>query len=262
MAQAITRMQIIKPISFFADDEICSKCSDLDDKLRSLAAVSPFKKSNTSLEMLAANWLHENYSGDLTEAFSWSHLAKLSQAAPRSFADLRDRHDCLNDLEQKILDYKNRRITKQDICQIAGVAIGIPEQTIRSGNIYTDQDANGSRTMFIAPSAMNGQLRKLLSSINNHHGRYPISLQAIWLLAAFLSCHPFRDGNGRTARALFNLKLMKEGIGEQYFMPLSALNVASKGFFEICVRRIQLQDSMDMMVRYMDTTIEILSELY
>jgi Fic family protein len=66
---------------------------------------------------------------------------------------------------------------------------------------------------FIPPSALKiGSLtEELLQWANDAHNSFPTIIKAAIFHHRFVWIHPFFDGNGRTARLLSNLLLMKEG---------------------------------------------------
>ena len=51
-----------------------------------------------------------------------------------------------------------------------------------------------------------------LLAIYNEQTALPVEIQAAWLHHAFTQIHPFQDGNGRVARALASLVLIKSGL--------------------------------------------------
>ncbi len=74
-----------------------------------------------------------------------------------------------------------------------------------------------------------------LLAIYNEQISLPVEIQAAWLHHAFTQIHPFQDGNGRVARALASLVLIKSGLfpfvvfREQRDRYISCLEAADHG---------------------------------
>jgi fido (protein-threonine AMPylation protein) len=89
---------------------------------------------------------------------------------------------------------------------------------------YQDQDsrpvpAGGTTLSQPSPVATLAAVQELVAwSQGDGRKLHPVE-RAAWLHHRFLVLHPFRDGNGRTARLLTNLLLQKSGHGMAIFRP-------------------------------------------
>lgn len=80
---------------------------------------------------------------------------------------------------------------------------------IRTGRQTTFQFASGQRLQFADAAEVRPRLARLLDDFNTPlAGRLPLA-HATLLYIDFLTIHPFKDGNGRMARLLFQLSLAK-----------------------------------------------------
>lgn len=71
---------------------------------------------------------------------------------------------------------------------------------------------DGSVHQFCPPLQVSGQMEELVRIHEVLEGRnVPALVRAAWLHHAFTQIHPFQDGNGRVARALASLVLLKAG---------------------------------------------------
>ncbi|MBY0504057.1 MAG: Fic family protein [Bryobacteraceae bacterium] len=83
---------------------------------------------------------------------------------------------------------------------------------------YKDQPNNptrpdGSVLHFCPPEQVEAEMDQLIQGYREHENEgLPIELQAAWLHHAFTHIHPYPDGNGRVARALATLVLIKGGL--------------------------------------------------
>ena len=106
---------------------------------------------------------------------------------------------------------------------------------IRKGRVFIQQDMTGNTVEF--PSAANclPLLRSVGAFIDEHRLRYP-AVSAVVGFLAVLHAHPFPDGNGRTARTIFNT-MLRTGLNSGHFMPLSLIAHLSQGGFILKIRR-------------------------
>lgn len=87
----------------------------------------------------------------------------------------------------------------------------------RSINVYISGSENELPDYHMVPRLMKEfyqdmEQKNFLCSIKELH---PVEL-ACWTHATFINIHPFKDGNGRTARLMMNYQLMKNG-----YLPIS-----------------------------------------
>lgn len=114
-------------------------------------------------------------------------------------------------------------------------------------NPYRD---DGSVHEYCPPEAVSIQMDELVRIFNDYDSSTPAEVRAAWLHHAFTQIHPFQDGNGRVARALASLVLIKEGL-PPFMVPrevktryIRSLEDADHGrpeallaFFESCLYR-------------------------
>ena len=78
-----------------------------------------------------------------------------------------------------------------------------PNSPVRSGVIYA----------FCPPEHVASEMDKLVKIHAGHVDKnVPSEIQAAWLHHRFTQIHPFQDGNGRVARAITSLVLVKDGL--------------------------------------------------
>ena len=70
---------------------------------------------------------------------------------------------------------------------------------------------DGAIHPYCPPEQVDGEMERLVK-IYYEQVELPIEVQAAWLHHAFTQIHPFQDGNGRVARALATLVLIKGGL--------------------------------------------------
>lgn len=74
---------------------------------------------------------------------------------------------------------------------------------VRDGVTYT----------YCPPEHVNSEMDRLIRIHSNHvEDAVPSEVQAAWLHHRFTQIHPFQDGNGRVARAIASLVLVKDGL--------------------------------------------------
>ncbi len=171
---------------------------------------------------------------------------------------------------QRDLSHFERRIPEEAVVQFlvdrpridspalkvaAGVATGGPFPDIRSTVITTQPDRQGRYVQFIAPDHISGVLSEVYRVWAMAAPAPEAVFNAVWLLAAVLNAHPFPDGNGRLARALCNAYLLKSGVLCHGALPLGALIYASRGNFEIAMRRVEIMQTWEPLCRFFLATI-------
>jgi hypothetical protein len=113
--------------------------------------------------------------------------------------------------------------------------LGTGANNFRNGPVMIRPDAAGNTVFF----PHHGQCRRLLEQLHfflsSNHYRAP-TLCATVAYAAVIHAHPFTDGNGRTARTLYNL-LASAGLGQRHFVAILSFTAVYRASFLIKVRR-------------------------
>jgi Fic family protein len=79
----------------------------------------------------------------------------------------------------------------------------LPNHPTRDGTLYT----------YCPPEQVSSEMERLIEMHRRHlHDGVSPEVEAAWLHHRFSQIHPFQDGNGRVARALASLLLIKEGL--------------------------------------------------
>lgn len=167
----------------------------------------------------------------------------ISGKPPRHSTEVRNLHNALQFLES--LAQSRDPLAECVIREIQGLVLGT-----------TDRDAGKYRTIEVAitnsphkpPLAISvpGEMEKLIRWLGTA-SPLPVPLRAAVTHAWLAHIHPFADGNGRTARAVTNLLLMREGFPvvvirkkdrQRYYETLRAADNADIGpLLELLVQR-------------------------
>ena len=138
---------------------------------------------------------------------------------------------------------------------------------------------NGEKHEYCPAEHTAAEMDRLLA-IYNEQTALPVEIQAAWLHHAFTQIHPFQDGNGRVARALASLVLIKSGLfpfvvfREERGRYISCLEAADRGDLTGLIelfRRSQrnailrvsewLMITQEKRVESADTVLDILSSI-
>ena len=127
---------------------------------------------------------------------------------PKHSLEVRNLHAALEFLES--LAETNGALTEHEICNIHNLVLGAE-----------DRDAGRYRTIEVAITnsphkppmaiAVPSEMQKLVDWLRTRSSQLPVPLVAAVTHAWLVHIHPFADGNGRTARAVTNLLLMRAG---------------------------------------------------
>ncbi|EAL65902.1 hypothetical protein DDB_G0283145 [Dictyostelium discoideum AX4] len=95
---------------------------------------------------------------------------------------------------------------------------------IVSDGVYREEDVFAGQRIFMTPELIEKTMLGLVQKYNQYRPTTKSSPYAVaaWLLHAFVSIHPFIDGNGRMGRILANLVLFSYGF--PFPVPISADN--------------------------------------
>ena len=113
--------------------------------------------------------------------------------------------------------------------------LGTGISSLRERPVGITPDAAGNRVVFPHHSQCPGLLGDLHDFLVRHLALYP-ALCATVTYAALIHCHAFNDGNGRTARTLYNL-VLSAGTGTRHFVPIHLIAAHHRAGFLIKLRR-------------------------
>lgn len=130
----------------------------------------------------------------------------------------------------------------------------------RTGFVKLSDDRAGNQIYFPPVSAVPGQLEHLRSFVADGDAAPPLFTAAV-AAALLLNCHPFTDGNGRTARLLFNHILHRGGMPVDLYLPLHEIARRSQGGYEIALRIAELRGDWEPFLRWLLDAIRCCRDL-
>jgi hypothetical protein len=119
----------------------------------------------------------------------------------------------------------------------------------RKATARTAPDSSGYCVEFPPWHTIDARLAALLGQICCI-GETSIPLAAMAGLVGFTHCHPFEDGNGRTARVLFNTILHLPHRPDQFYVPVGHAARQSQGGYILSVREAELTRNWGPMLRF------------
>jgi Fic family protein len=135
--------------------------------------------------------------------------------------------DCDHDSFKRLLEKANSRLTNDD-------------GGWRSTHISMNKDLRGNAIQFPDVSVVSHQL-ELLRQMLHVECTVPPVFAALSALALLTNCHPFRDGNGRVGRVLFNYALHKGGMPKNVYVPFYEISARSYGGYQIALREAEIR---------------------
>lgn len=115
----------------------------------------------------------------------------------------------------------------------------------------------GASIAFPPAAGIVPRMRALLAFIRQEDGSTAL-FKAMVALVALTNCHPYANGNGRTARWLFNGVLRwRGGLPSGAYVPLLAFFERSQGGFLIRQRRAEIYGDWDDLALYLCKVLEM-----
>jgi hypothetical protein len=118
-------------------------------------------------------------------------------------------------------------------CELNALATG-NDAGVRTREVRTVPDKYGHYWMYPPSATIVAELEGLFAMLNQTRSQ-PLLFRCVALFVSFLCLHPFLDGNGRTARMLFNLLLVSERETGPY-LPLNKIFALADMGFELRMR--------------------------
>jgi hypothetical protein len=125
--------------------------------------------------------------------------------------------------------------------------LGPGANAFRSGPVRTLPDSAGGRVVYPHHGKCLALLRDLHAFTHAHVVRYP-ALCAVVTYVGINHAHPFADGNGRTARTVYNLVMAASG--SRHFLPIYLFNRLAGGSLIIKVRRAMYGGDWDPLLAF------------
>jgi hypothetical protein len=113
--------------------------------------------------------------------------------------------------------------------------LGGGANSFRSHAVVIHPDGRGNSILFPHHTEVHSLLQRLSAFLRDHSQRHP-ALCAMTAYAAIIHAHPFADGNGRTARTVYNLLLARE-TGTRHFVPIHLIASRAQASVLIKLRR-------------------------
>lgn len=101
-------------------------------------------------------------------------------------------------------------------------------------------DAAGHQIKFPDAGEVPGRLEAIRRIMAGETGA-PAIFEATLVLCLLVNGHPFSDGNGRTARMLFNVMLRRGGMPADVYFPFYEIAARSRGGYVIALRHAELR---------------------
>lgn len=121
---------------------------------------------------------------------------------------------------------------------------------LRGGPNVTSADEAGNRWGYM-PHALLAKRLEWLTACACDRGWSPF-VRATWFYVGLLNCHPLRDGNGRTARVLFNALLWQ---GQAAYLPIHEASNSLGSSLEICLRRAANGNDWSDIIGFLNTLL-------
>lgn len=118
----------------------------------------------------------------------------------------------IRDLHKLLL----RHVDTRDVWVEVGGERRLEKRPLRKGEFKKEENSphrpNGSRHEYCPPLQVAAEMDRLVELYHAEAAPRDPLVKAAWLHHAFTQIHPFEDGNGRVARALASLELIRAGL--------------------------------------------------
>lgn len=125
----------------------------------------------------------------------------------------------------------------------------------RGADICTAPDQHGNSIVFPQRRHVAEQVERTREVLLRRDA--PAIFKAAIALALLTNCHPFRDGNGRVARMVFNYALRSGGMPDTVYIAFSELAARSDGGYLIALRQGELRGEWEPFLEFALTMIEV-----
>ncbi|MEG7408070.1 Fic family protein [Serratia marcescens] len=124
----------------------------------------------------------------------------------------------------------------------------------RKQMVGLEPDKNGAKVVFGPWEKVAERISELYVNVIKNDGL--MASKAIIFFAIILNIHPFRDGNGRTARIWFNALLSVSLCPKDKYLPIRTIMDASAGGLEIRLREAEIVGNWTPLFDYFTSIFE------
>ena len=229
-----------------------------NDTLRCLATL-PSRELDIGAEARFSTWLGEARAEFIRQVTD-DELSRFLSGTPSAF-DIFQQRAPSEILFQWGTTRSSLHMTPTALESCASICSGIPDQRIRTFRNFSVPDARGGRQEFVIPAELPQAIDEFCSVWNSGSGvgRYPVP---IWLFVALLNAHPFGDGNGRLARSLLNVFLVKNGLLRGHPIPFGPLLHATQGNFILAIGRAAIMTNWEPITKTFYLLIKFYADVY
>ncbi|MFH0797641.1 MAG: Fic family protein [Candidatus Omnitrophota bacterium] len=158
---------------------------------------------------------------------------------------------------------KKSVLLEKDIMQIHKI---IAADAVDEGPIGEYRRVNVTAGIYSAPNRRQvpGLMKELLDWLNNKSKEIPAVFTSSLLHLQFVNIHPFRDGNGRCARALATWELYHRGFDTLHIFSLDEVLLENRNLYIKNLQRVQVEKyPLEAWLEFMSETIlEALERVY
>ncbi|MFH1956909.1 MAG: Fic family protein [bacterium] len=177
--------------------------------------------------------------------------------------DVRMAKNYLNAIREIIKKEKKSVILERDIKNLHRI---IGTDAVDEGPIGKFRRVNVTAGIYSAPDwqKVPRLLKALLNWLNNKSKQIPAIFSSSLIHLQFVNIHPFRDGNGRCARALASWELFRRGFDSLHIFSIDEVLLENRTLYIKNLQRVQLEKyPLGAWLEFMSETIlETLERVY
>lgn len=251
-------------------DNIIEKLARIDSKQSRLAAARPLPAITTKSikESLSFEWTYNSNSIEGNTLTLHETRIVIEEGITVKGKSLREHLEAVN--HQDAIEYveslakPDYSLNEKDILEVHELVMDKIEKDFAGR--FRNAGVRITGANFTPPNALkiSDLVKDLIYWTNNEAGALHPIIKTSVFHHRFVWIHPFFDGNGRTARLLFNLLLMKDGYPPAIILKhdrkkyYEALNKANQGDYSKLILLIMqaAERSLDIYLSHIDNTME------
>lgn len=138
--------------------------------------------------------------------------------------------------------------------EIGSRLLGVPT-VVRASGAATIVGGDGRYVRYPSPDRILARLGELHTVLQRSRAQPPVFSAAL-ALVAITNCHPFKDGNGRVARIVFNL-VLQGADGKGPYVPLYDLGNRPWGSLTLLMRAAELHEKWEELFDFLAAAFEV-----